>query len=267
VEGEGTYVGGNPYLSYHEEGNQNAEGPGPDIPLRGVKIRHGTAHECGGNGVSGKSWYGGTPGGDGDDENSMHDLVITSCGYSPEASGTAALVANSCRADVYNIIVRDNFEHGILHFITNGTPASLDFDCRIYNIEAVRNGAAGVTARQGPQGDGPPLPLPRFRIYNVTAVENEDGVEQQRTSPAGFIRNCIALDNSARDIDPGPATQANNLTAGSQGSVFVNPGSDDYHLDAQQLAVGTRGVEISFADIEGTDRPAGSASKGAYQFP
>lgn len=251
----GMYLGGN-YVA-------------DEIPWKNITVRYNTVERTGNAGITAKGWWSGL--------NRIHGNTIRNTGtLVSNPDQRVGISVFSGQADVYDNIVTDassggtdQTPHGIQLFTDDGPdPTTAEsgygtfatFVCRVYNNVVARAAVYGINAgRQA--GKTPVEPY----IFNNTVVNS--GTTNIRTASisGGFVRNNISLGTGATINSDAPAS--NNLTSGSLASVFVAPGSDDYHLAGEQAAVDGAGTEldISANDIEGTSR-AGTASKGAYEY-
>lgn len=111
------------------------------------------------------------------------------------------------------------------------------------------------------------LPYSSAELYNNTSYANvNDGMGHDAGGSGHVIfRNNISYGNGGRNFNfDGSHTESNNLETDPN---FMNAGGNDFHIKTPSPAInGGTDVALVTTDIEGTARPAGQNTIGAYQF-
>ena len=252
----GMYLGGN----YSQD----------DLPWKNVEVHDNVVTNGGQDGMTCKGWWSGT--------NLVHDNLIDTTGRdTANPDQRVGISVFFGQANLYNNTILDasvggvtQSPHGIMYWVKDGpTPGQTEtgygtfnvFTVACYNNVIARAAVSGI--RVGHQaGKTPYAPS----IYNNTVVSSGSYGIHVTDSSSGLVRNNIALNNNGAGAEiSSDVTTADNLITGTLASVFVAPGSDNYHLSGEQAAVNGAGTDISATDIEGTSR-SGTASKGAYEY-
>jgi hypothetical protein len=263
VQGEAIYCGGN-----------YAAGVAPQ---RNCVVRNNWVHDTGRDCLNCKAWWEG--------DNQVYGNLFERSGLnisstSPENGQGSGLSFFSARGTVYNNTIIDSGEIGIKFLIGNGPiknqstagvyPAYSEWPIYVYNNLVVNAGVRdagntddgrGISIRMG----SPPTNLVPYRpnIYNNTVVDSESaGVFSNDANNAilpGFVRNNVLIGNLVPTDLSGQMSgkDANNKTTGTLTAA--------YKLTAEDVAVGTIGVDISAFDHDNVSRTP-VASKGAYEF-
>ncbi len=286
--GEGTYTGSNPSL---------ANGAGADVPLAKCKIRYNYLVDIGGNGIECKSWFGGSPGADGANANSIHGNVLIRCGVdndSVNVNGRPSISCISSKANIFNNWIEAGGGRGINYFIDAGTGVNLPnevFVVDIYN-NIVRGcnqgGQSGVDAGDGGNGlvavvgadaaaDGVTVTA---KIYCNTVVSNAGGISGQSITASSFAKNNLVIGNGGTAVSG--ITNTNNNTTGTLAGTFIDPtGTPGFtwnaagywdvsgvnlELLAHDAALGSIGADIPANDFKLVTRPQNALpDKGAYE--
>ena len=258
IPGEGMYMGPN-----YTTGS---------VPLRNFTVRHNYVARCGLEGIQGKSWFSGT--------NAIHgNICIDNLLHTSDNDASAQINVFIGQANVYDNFCYSSGGHGIVvnnfgGLLTSSNEPGIGtiagFDSDIYNNVVVGTGknaffGTGKGISTGYNSGAGEVPINGF-IYNNTVVDTSaTGIQ---SSGSGWVRNNIIF-NYTGSATGGSAT--NNLSGVvTLSDYFVSPNtttpeSGNWHLLAEQAAVGTPGTDISSTDIAGTSR-SGTASKGAYEY-
>jgi hypothetical protein len=268
TEGEGMYVG------------TNWKATGNEAPLKNIEVSHVTIRNTGQDGFNGKKWWEGT--------NSVHDCVITDCGFVPNAQGALSGIAMmGSTASVYNNKVVRSGGPGIRFAMQNGPSNSTavptygtyaSFNCTAYNNEVIGAGQVSTVTGAGiltaNSSSNLTQLVPFFRSNSVTGGTDEGIKVGTNGEGGGRVENNVCLGNTGTQVLVGPASTAEtgNLTSGiTAANCFVNVNSDLHLTTAGEAAAlgctGTKGTNYSSADRDGATRSAtpASAHKGAYE--
>jgi hypothetical protein len=282
---EGIYCGHNTY------GTQRAAPYTPYIPLRHIKLRYNYFSDLGADGVVCKSWFDGTPGGDGATENSVHHNVFIRCGTNPLNSGligAPSIGTASAKANFYNNWIENSGDEGIKYSVHLKTSLSTRHDgiftAKIYDNVIIGSGSinpgisAGIKGRKEPTE--PASIAPTLYVFNNTVLNSQGIGIEYNSGTAGinansFVRHNVVRGSGGAEIDAGPGSALNNVTTGVQTDIFVDPVGNydsaniDVHLKSpgQVIVGGTLGTDVAATDYEGDARVIGTADKGAYEYP
>ncbi len=277
VAQEGLYCGPNVY-------HWSRSGHTPEVPLRYIKCRYNYVADTGSDGLLFKSIFDGTPGADGDTENSCHDNTLLRVGQNVNNNGLVGgngISTSSAKINIYNNYITRAGDVGIRYSTGEGSNVgdpSGTYTGKIYNNVVVRAGdvggnvSAGINVRAHADLTAAGYPAPTGQCFNNTCLNSTgSGIQfAGSANSACFARNNICLGNDGSQISVGPGSATNNTTTGTQAATFVSPPSSvtdvvfDLHLLLAITATGTIGTDISATDIEGTARV--TPDRGAYEF-
>jgi hypothetical protein len=275
---EGVYCGPNVY-------HWSRSGHTPEVPLRYIKARYNYISDTGGDGLLFKSIFDGTPGADGDTENSCHHNVLIRTGTNPSNNnevGGEGLVTSTAKMNFYNNWIESCGDHAIRWVVSEGADIgdpSGTYTGRIYNNVIIEAGTInpglshGILARK--ETSVPVSHAPTVLSYNNTVINCASngifyGSGNTAVNASSWIRNNICLSNVEGQISAGTGSATNNTTTGTLDAVFVDPvgtyeaGNIDLRLEAAIAATGTVGTDIAATDY--TDAVRSSPDRGAYEF-
>lgn len=174
---------------------------------------------------------------------------------------------------IYNNLIYDNHScQGIVLFQTDG--AIMSYGAKIYNntIIVPSDGRWGILLQDGSNvqtvvKNNIIINLHSFRgclgLWSTTGFESDYNIFNDRLSTTGDDAGTITLaDWQLLGLDP------HSLVADNMTDIFVNPGTDDYHLKtgSQAIDAGTALASVS-VDYDNLIRPWGTAYDiGAYEY-